>query len=78
MVFRCYERIYAVKWSVILVFGRRKMKNYLTTKLNPYFEILHDDSLFPLTPALSLGERENRSQLFGEATADFCAAAYEF
>jgi hypothetical protein len=54
------------------------MKNYLTTKLNPYFEILHDDSLFPLTPALSLGERENRSQLFGEATADFCAAAYEF
>jgi len=47
-------------------------------KLNPYFQILHGEGLFPLTPALSLGGRENRSQLFGEATAGFCTAAYEF
>ena len=47
-------------------------------KLNSYFQILHDDGLFPLTPALSLVERENRSQLFGKAMADSCAAAYAF
>jgi hypothetical protein len=28
---------------------------------------------FPLTPALSLGEREKRSQFSGEATAAFCS-----
>jgi len=47
-------------------------------KPNPYFQILHDDGLLPLTPALSLGEREKRSQFFGKAMADSCTAACEF
>jgi hypothetical protein len=36
------------------------------------------DGCFPLTPALSLREREKRSQFFGATTADFCKAAYGF
>ncbi len=47
-------------------------------KPNPYFQILHDDGLLPLTPALSREERENRSQFFCKVTAGFCTAAYEF
>jgi len=47
-------------------------------KPNPYFQILHDDGLLPLTPALSLGEREKRSQFFGKAMADSCTAACDF
>ena len=35
-------------------------------------------SLFPLTPALSLGERGNRSQCLGKSTAEFCSSAHEF
>ena len=33
---------------------------------------------FPLTPALSLGEREKRSQFFGEATAEFSSVTHKF
>jgi hypothetical protein len=54
------------------------MKNKIRMKPNRYFQILHGDGLFPLTPALSLGERENRSQLFGEATTVCCSMACEF
>ncbi|HZL80164.1 MAG TPA: hypothetical protein VFC17_15130, partial [Candidatus Limnocylindrales bacterium] len=36
------------------------------------------DDAFPPTPALSLGERENRSQLAGEITPDFIADAAGF
>jgi hypothetical protein len=42
------------------------------------FKKLDSDRLFPLTPALSPREREKRSQLFGEATADFYTTAYKF
>ncbi len=44
--------------------------------VNFYFEEL--GALFPLTPALSLGEREKRSQLPGEATAGCCPMIFEF
>ena len=47
-------------------------------KPNPYFQIVARDTSFPLTPALSLGEREKRSQLFGETTVGCCSKAYEF
>jgi len=33
---------------------------------------------FPLTPALSLGERGKRSQIIGKATAEGCSIAAEF
>ena len=63
-----------------------KTENKIHMKLNPYFQIMAGDASFPLTPALSLGERENRSQLFGEATlpfhrmteSGFCSMAYGF
>jgi hypothetical protein len=40
--------------------------------------ISHRDARFPLTPALSPAERENRSRLFGEATAEFKPEVMEF
>ncbi len=33
---------------------------------------------FPLTPALSLGEREQRSQRLGETNAEFCSVTGYF
>ncbi len=35
------------------------------------------DDAFPLTPALSRGERENRSQFSGETTPDFCSTDFQ-
>jgi hypothetical protein len=40
--------------------------------------LLHDDASFPLTPALSLGERENRFQRFGKTTGGFHLLESEF
>ena len=37
----------------------------------------HLGNAFPLTPALSLGEREKRSQRCGKSTAVFCSTALE-
>ena len=37
------------------------------------FEMVSDS--FPLTPALSLGERAKRSQLYGKARAESCSIA---
>jgi len=34
--------------------------------------------LFPLTPALSLGERGKRSQLLGKTRAKFCSVMDKF
>src|SRR5579871_2839936 len=34
-------------------------------------------ALFPLTPALSPGERGKRSQSFGETMAEFCTMTFE-
>ncbi len=36
------------------------------------FQNQNSDGSFPLTPAFSLGEREKRSQFFGEPTAGCC------
>jgi hypothetical protein len=34
--------------------------------------------LFPLTPALSLGERGKRPQILGKAATEFCSVAFQF
>ncbi len=48
-------------------------------KIFAHFLNLHFVSgWFPLTPALSLGEREKRSQLLGKATAAFSIAVHKF
>jgi hypothetical protein len=39
------------------------------------FQNKNVDMRFPLTPALSLGEREKRPQFFGQAMAAFCSGA---
>ncbi len=43
---------------------------------NFHFEEL--GALFPLTPALSLGEREKLSQFPGEAMTNFCSMTFVF
>jgi hypothetical protein len=43
---------------------------------NFHFEEL--GALFPLTPTLSLGEREKLSQLPGEMMAGFCSTTFAF
>jgi hypothetical protein len=42
------------------------------------FQIQKMGGLFPLTPALSLGERENRPQLLGKVMAASCFVTHEF